>query len=95
MSKIIKPIGHGLLAAGVLLVALYLFGVYLRGPEAFRDALDPFSEKTYLPLLSLLPGALLLWLAERPSSLRQFGNRRTVDHSAVPAFPLPFPEELQ
>jgi hypothetical protein len=95
MSKIIKPIGHGLLAAGVLLVALYLFGVYLRGPEAFRDALDPFSEKTYLPLLPLLPGALLLWLAERPSSLRRFGNRRTVDQSAVPAFPQLSPEELQ
>ena len=93
MSKIIKPIGHGLLAAGVLLVALYLFGVYLRGPEAFRDALDPFSEKTYLPLLPLLPGALLLWLAERRSGLRRF--RTTMDHSAVPAFPLPSPEALQ
>jgi hypothetical protein len=95
MGKMIKPIGHGLLAAGVLLVALYLFGVYLRGPEAFRDALDPFSEKTYLPLLPLLPGALLLWLAERPSSLRRFENRRTLDHSAAPAFPQLSLEELQ
>jgi hypothetical protein len=95
MSRIIKPIGQGLLAAGVLLVALYFFGAYLRGPEALRDALDPFSAKTYLALLPLLPGVFLLCLCEHRRRLRGFGRRTTMDHSTVPAFPLLSPEELQ
>ena len=93
MGKIFKPIGHGLLAAGVLLVALYFFGAYLKGPEVFRDALDPFSEKIYLALLPLLPGVLLLWLGERRRPLRRYGDG--TGHSAVLAFPLLPPEELQ
>ena len=95
MSKIIKPIGHGLFAAGVLLVALCFFGAYLRGPEAFRNALDPFSDKTYLALLPLIPGVLLLWLGERRRILRRYGNRTTMGHPVVLAFPLLPPEELQ
>ena len=62
MGSIIKSIGHGLLAAGVFLIVMHGFGAYLRGREAFRDALDPTAVKTYLTLLPLAPGFLLLWL---------------------------------
>jgi hypothetical protein len=95
MGKIFKPIGHGLLAAGVLLVAIYFCGAYLRGPEAFRDALDPLSGKIYLTLLPLLPGVLLLWLGKRRRSLRPHGNRTMTGQSMVLAFPLLPSEELQ
>ena len=64
MCSIVKSIGHGLLAAGFLLIVLYVFGAYLRGREAFRDALDPTAVKTYLALLPLAPGFLLLWLGD-------------------------------
>ena len=60
MGSIIKSIGHGLLAAGILLIVIYVLGAYLRGREAFRDALDPTAMKTYLTLLPLAPGLLLL-----------------------------------
>jgi hypothetical protein len=65
MGSIIKSIGHGLLAAGILLIILYVIGAYLRGSEAFRDALDPTAMKTYLALVPLAPGLMLLWLADR------------------------------
>jgi hypothetical protein len=64
MGSIIKSIGHGLLAAGILLIVIYVLGAYLRGREAFRDALDPTAMKTYLTLLPLAPGLLLLWLGD-------------------------------
>jgi len=65
VSKIIGAVAHGLLAAGGLLILFHFIGAYLRGPEAFRDALDPFAAKTYLALLPLAPGALVLWLANK------------------------------
>ena len=65
MGNIVKSIGHGLLAAGILLIVIYVFGAYLRGREAFRDALDPTAMKTYLTLLPLMPGLLMLWLGDR------------------------------
>ena len=37
---------------------------YLKGIDAFRDALNPFVFGTYLALLPLAPGAFLLWLAD-------------------------------
>ena len=55
MGSIIKSIGHGLLAAGILLIVIYGLGAYLRGREAFRDALDPTAMKTYLALLRAAP----------------------------------------
>jgi hypothetical protein len=64
MSWICNSIGHGLLAAGFVLIALYLAAVYLSGNEAFRDAIDPLTLRNYLVLASLVPGALLLWLSE-------------------------------
>ena len=54
MGSIIKSIGHGLLAAGVFLIVMHGFGAYLRGREAFRDALHPTAVKTYLTLLKLV-----------------------------------------
>ncbi len=65
MSGTIKSTGYGLLAAGVLLTALYFFGTYLRGTAAFNDALNPFVMRNYLPLAPLAPGAFLIWLADR------------------------------
>ena len=71
MRSIIKSIGHGLLAAGIVLIVLYVFGAYLRGREAFRDALDPTAMKTYLALLPLAPGLLLLWLGDHLATRRR------------------------
>jgi hypothetical protein len=71
MGNIVKSIGHGLLAAGILLIVLYVFGAYLRGREAFRDALDPVAMKTYLALVPLVPGLLLLWLGDRLATRRR------------------------
>jgi hypothetical protein len=62
MRSIVKSVGHGLLAAGILLIVAYLFGCYLKGHEALSDALNPLAVKTYLALLPLAPGSLLLWL---------------------------------
>jgi hypothetical protein len=66
---------NGLLAAGILLIAVYMFGIYLRGPGALYDALNPFALKTYFALLPLGPGALLLWLSDQLSSPRRIARR--------------------
>ena len=71
MGSIIKSIGHGLLAAGILLIVIYVSGAYLRGREAFRDALDPTAMKTYLTLLPLAPGLLLHWLGDLLAARRR------------------------
>jgi hypothetical protein len=68
MGSIIKSIGHGLLAAGILILVIYLFGCYLKGLEALRDALNPLAPKTYLAFLPLTPGSLLLWVGNRLST---------------------------
>jgi hypothetical protein len=65
MSKLIKSAGHGLLAAGTLAIVFYFLGAYLKGSQAFRDALDPLSLWSYLPILSLAPGAFLIWLSDQ------------------------------
>ena len=71
MCKIIKSIGHGLLAAGVLLVIINFVGVSLRGREALGDAVDPFAIRTYLTLRPLMPGAFLLWLGGQCAERRR------------------------
>ena len=71
VGSIIKSIGHGLLAAGILLIVIYVLGTYLRGREAFRDAIDPTAMKTYLTLLPLAPGLLLLWLGDLLAARRR------------------------
>ena len=68
MGNIIKSIGQGLLAAGILILLIYLFGCYLKGLEALRDALNPLAPKTYLAFLPLMPGSLLLWVGNRLST---------------------------
>ena len=67
----VKAIGRGLYAAGLLLLLLYFVGLHLTGFDALRDALYPFAVKTYLPLLLLAPGAFLLWLAEHGGGWRR------------------------
>ena len=65
MSGRAKAIGRGLFLAGVALISLYLLGLYLRGPETLREAFDPSSgARTYLIILLLVPGALLIWLPD-------------------------------
>jgi hypothetical protein len=89
MSKIIKSIGHGLLAAGVLLIVVLFIGVYLRGAEAFRDAFDPLAANIYLALLALTPGVFLLWLGDRLSSWRLYWDRtKTKAHSTARGLPV-------
>lgn len=71
MGSIVKSIGHGLLAAGILLIVIYAFASYLKGREAFHDALDPTAMRTYLALLPLAPGLLLLWLGDHLATRRR------------------------
>jgi hypothetical protein len=71
MNWIFRSIGHGFLAAGVVLIALYFAGVYLKGSEALRDALDPLALRNYLVLAPLIPGALLLWLSDLVAARRR------------------------
>jgi hypothetical protein len=71
MSWIFKSVGQGLLAAGIVLIALYFVAAYLKGSDALRDALDPLSSKNYLALAPLVPGALLLWLSDFVAARRR------------------------
>ena len=71
MGKIIKSIGHGLLATGILLTVIYFVGVYVKGADALRDALDPLAFGNYLALAPLMPGALLLWLSDYIAARRR------------------------
>jgi len=66
MARILRSAGHGLLAAGVFLPAIYLFAIYLNG------AVNPFQFSTYLVvLLPFIPGVFLLWLSDRLSTRSQ------------------------
>jgi hypothetical protein len=91
MTWIFKPIGRGLFAAGFVLIALYFTAVYLKGSEAFRDALDPLAARNYLVLSSLVPGALLLWLSDYIAARRRrhppAADRRAIstEQSSVPS----------
>jgi hypothetical protein len=71
VNKLIKSIGHGLLAAGVFLIAIYFAGVHVKGSDALRDALDPLTPRNYLVLIPLVPGALLLWLGDYIAARRR------------------------
>ena len=71
MRSVFRSVGHGLLAAGVMMIVVQFVAAYLRGPDAFKDALDPLAATTYLALLPLLPGAAVLWLAELRLGRRQ------------------------
>lgn len=81
MSNIIKSIGHGLWAAGALLIAIYYLGAYLKGVDALRDALNPFSARSYLVLIALAPGAMLVWLSDYYIAAR----RRRSPPAEIPA----------
>ena len=65
MVQVLKSAGHGLLAAGILLIAVDFLGAYLKGSQALRDAFDPLTLSSYLPFLALAPGAVVLWLADQ------------------------------
>jgi hypothetical protein len=91
MSKAIRSIGHGLLAAGVLLIVIYFAGVYVKGSDALRDALDLLSSRNYLVLAPLVSGALLLWLSDVIAA-----RRRRSAPADLPAnnIPPPFAEAI-
>ena len=76
MSGMLKAIGRGLFAAGLLLLLLYFVGLHFTGLDALRDAFYPFAVKTYLPLLFLAPGAFLLWLADHGGGWRRFSRSK-------------------
>ena len=83
MSSMVKAIGHGLFLAGLVLISLYLLGLYVRGSDALSDALEPLSIKTYLVLLPLTPGALLLWLADYTSNRNARRKLRKITGKAL------------
>jgi hypothetical protein len=83
MSKLVKSIGHGLLAAGAFLIVSYFVGVYVKGSDALRDALDPLASKNYLVLMPLVPGALLLWLGDYIAAHRRRTSPADVSPSRV------------
>jgi hypothetical protein len=64
MTKTIRSNGHGLCAAGVVLVGMYFLALSLKGVAALHDALDPFTVRNYLVLALLVPGALVLWMCD-------------------------------
>lgn len=64
MRSIVKSIGHGLFAAGLLLIAAYFLGAYFKGGDALREALNPLYPANYLALVPIIPGAILLWLGK-------------------------------
>lgn len=70
MVRFLKSAGHGMLAAGALLIAVYFFGAYLKGPQALRDAFDPLTLRSYFVILPLWPGVFLLWLADQLATRR-------------------------
>lgn len=88
MVRVLRSAGHGLLAAVVLLVSVYLIGMFLKAPETFYDALNPLAVKTYLLLLPLTPGAFLLWMSDhlslRHRSRKQKGPLDATRSSAQP-----------
>jgi hypothetical protein len=71
MRRFIKSAGYGLLSAGLVFIAAYFFGAYVRGSDALREALNPLSPANYLAIAPILPGALLIWLANSMASRRR------------------------
>lgn len=71
MRRVIKSAGYGLLSAGLVFIAIYLFGAYLRGNDALREVLNPLNPANYLAIAPALPGALLIWLANSLASRRR------------------------
>ena len=83
MSKLVKSIGHGLLAAGAVLIVSYFVGLYVKGSDALRDALDPLASRNYLVLLPLVPGAFMLWLGDYIAAHRRRPPSADVSPSRV------------
>ena len=72
MERILRSVGHGLLAAGVFLLAIYLLAISLKGPDALYPALDLLRLSTYLSiLLPIMPGTFLIWLSDRLSARKR------------------------
>jgi hypothetical protein len=53
VTKTIRSIGHGLSAAGIVVVGMYFLAISLKGGAALHDALDPFTVRNYLALAPL------------------------------------------
>jgi hypothetical protein len=79
MTKTIRSIGHGLSAAGVVLVGMYFLALSLKGSAALHDGLDPFTVRNYLALGPLVPGALVLWLCDYIGARRRKSAATSTD----------------
>jgi hypothetical protein len=68
MAKHLTSVGYGLLAAGVVLVALIYVGIYVRdGFDGLADAMRPWRARNYLITLAVAPGFILVWLGRKVS----------------------------
>jgi hypothetical protein len=85
MTKTIRPIGHGLSAAGVVLVGMYFLAVSLKGGAALPDALDPFTVRNYLAIAPLVPGALVLWLCDYIGARRRKSPATSTEREGHPS----------
>ena len=79
MTKTIRSIGHGLSAAGVVLVGMYFVALSLKGSAALHDALDPFTVRNCLVLAPLVPGALVLWMCDYIAARRRKSPATSTD----------------
>jgi hypothetical protein len=70
MSRpLVKAVGYGLLAGGIVIVAGEYFGVYLTGGLGdFQEALNPSSLHNIARLYPLMPGPVVIWLANSMNS---------------------------
>jgi hypothetical protein len=75
----IRSIGHGLSAAGIVLVGMYFLAISLKGGAALHDALDPFTVRNYLALAPLVPGALVLWMCDYIAARRRKSPATSTD----------------
>jgi hypothetical protein len=71
MRRAIKSAGYGLLSAGLVLIVVYFLAAYLRGSDALREALNPLNPLNYLAVAPILPGAIVIWLADALASRRR------------------------
>ena len=71
MRRVIKSAGYGLLSAGLVFIGIYFLGAYVRGSDALREALNPLNPANYLAIAPILPGAMLIWVANALASRRR------------------------
>ena len=74
MGKIIRSVGQGLLAAGNLLTGVYFVGVYVKGTDALRKALNPRGDTRWYIKISRVWVARRDLVAHLTLFAQRFGN---------------------